>query len=59
MAKKSSKKGSSKRKSTHSSGLMDTAKLAGALTVVGVGITMADRAREGLTLNPFSGDFWA
>ncbi len=57
MAKKSSK--SSKRKSTGGSTLTTTLKQAGVLSAIGVGLTMADRFREGKTLNPFTSAFWA
>lgn len=56
MAKKSSK---SKRKSTGGSTLTTTLKQAGVLSAIGVGLTMADRYREGKTLNPFTSEFWA
>ncbi len=67
MAKKSSKpKSKSKspksrkpRKSTSGgSGYMKDLKLVGSLALLATGITMADRAREGLSLNPFSADYW-
>ncbi len=61
MAKKSSKSKSSKskRKSTGGSTLTTTLKQAGVLSAIGVGLTMADRYREGKTLNPFTSEFWA